>query len=111
MLKSRHVSGTTAAFTASTGCAGLPDTDVVPLRLPARSEEHTSELQSQSNLVCRLLLEKKQTIIPVHHRQTHPVRHHSDHLAENPPCQDQEPTDLSDQAGGRIYADAVATGL
>src|SRR2546430_12516590 len=26
---------------------------------PARSEEHTSELQSQSNLVCRLLLEKK----------------------------------------------------
>src|SRR2546427_3909874 len=27
--------------------------------LPGRSEEHTSELQSQSNLVCRLLLEKK----------------------------------------------------
>src|SRR2546427_4487843 len=26
---------------------------------PGRSEEHTSELQSQSNLVCRLLLEKK----------------------------------------------------
>src|SRR5688572_32335310 len=37
-------------------------------RIPAatsagdRSEEHTSELQSQSNLVCRLLLEKKNTI-------------------------------------------------
>src|SRR2546430_7616707 len=31
-----------------------------------RSEEHTSELQSQSNLVCRLLLEKKKrTISPV----------------------------------------------
>src|SRR2546430_9395897 len=28
-------------------------------RAVARSEEHTSELQSQSNLVCRLLLEKK----------------------------------------------------
>src|SRR2546427_5398743 len=28
---------------------------------PPRSEEHTSELQSQSNLVCRLLLEKKKT--------------------------------------------------
>src|SRR5256886_10172748 len=28
--------------------------------LERRSEEHTSELQSQSNLVCRLLLEKKQ---------------------------------------------------
>src|SRR2546430_7975031 len=27
-----------------------------------RSEEHTSELQSQSNLVCRLLLEKKKNI-------------------------------------------------
>src|SRR2546430_4386278 len=29
--------------------------------LHSRSEEHTSELQSQSNLVCRLLLEKKKT--------------------------------------------------
>src|SRR2546430_11207328 len=28
-------------------------------RIARRSEEHTSELQSQSNLVCRLLLEKK----------------------------------------------------
>src|SRR2546430_10615143 len=28
-------------------------------RIAPRSEEHTSELQSQSNLVCRLLLEKK----------------------------------------------------
>src|SRR5688572_31356880 len=31
--------------------------------LADRSEEHTSELQSQSNLVCRLLLEKKNTPI------------------------------------------------
>src|SRR5256886_5812358 len=31
----------------------------VPGAHAARSEEHTSELQSQSNLVCRLLLEKK----------------------------------------------------
>src|SRR5438270_3944073 len=31
------------------------------LRSVERSEEHTSELQSQSNLVCRLLLEKKKT--------------------------------------------------
>src|SRR2546427_6119734 len=30
--------------------------------LDDRSEEHTSELQSQSNLVCRLLLEKKKNI-------------------------------------------------
>src|SRR5688572_32155500 len=31
------------------------------LEIELRSEEHTSELQSQSNLVCRLLLEKKKT--------------------------------------------------
>src|SRR2546430_13455332 len=31
-----------------------------------RSEEHTSELQSQSNLVCRLLLEKKKTTTMSH---------------------------------------------
>src|SRR5688572_29025499 len=36
--------------------------------LPPRSEEHTSELQSQSNLVCRLLLEKKKN----NHKQTDP---------------------------------------
>src|SRR5256885_3619708 len=30
--------------------------------LPCRSEEHTSELQSPCNLVCRLLLEKKNTV-------------------------------------------------
>src|SRR2546427_1605409 len=33
--------------------------DVHVAELGDRSEEHTSELQSQSNLVCRLLLEKK----------------------------------------------------
>src|SRR2546430_3933261 len=32
---------------------------VSDIKWPPRSEEHTSELQSQSNLVCRLLLEKK----------------------------------------------------
>src|SRR2546427_3037206 len=32
--------------------------------LATRSEEHTSELQSQSNLVCRLLLEKKNLVQP-----------------------------------------------
>src|SRR5256886_16467407 len=36
---------------------------VAQLLLGARSEEHTSELQSQSNLVCRLLLEKKKNKI------------------------------------------------
>src|SRR5947207_12454194 len=35
---------------------------------PARSEEHTSELQSHSDLVCRLLLEKKKTADLTQHR-------------------------------------------
>src|SRR2546430_13664491 len=38
--------------------AMLAGTDAGP-RAVRRSEEHTSELQSQSNIVCRLLLEKK----------------------------------------------------
>src|SRR5260370_18914150 len=33
-----------------------------------RSEEHTSELQSHLNLVCRLLLEKKKKVVPLHHK-------------------------------------------
>src|SRR2546430_11927003 len=36
-------------------------------RPPSRSEEHTSELQSQSNLVCRLLLEKKKNNSSITH--------------------------------------------
>src|SRR5688572_31673205 len=38
---------------------GLSATDLIARAGVLRSEEHTSELQSQSNLVCRLLLEKK----------------------------------------------------
>src|SRR2546430_11469043 len=38
-----------------------------------RSEEHTSELQSQSNLVCRLLLEKKKHTENSLYRQSLPV--------------------------------------
>src|SRR5256885_6372945 len=36
--------------------------DLADINLEVRSEEHTSELQSPCNLVCRLLLEKKKTI-------------------------------------------------
>src|SRR2546430_8974263 len=46
----------------------MPVTDVPPFRDYARSEEHTSELQSQSNLVCRLLLEKKKPPRPASRR-------------------------------------------
>src|SRR5690554_7586770 len=40
------------------GLAGY-DNEIYPLTAKARSEEHTSELQSRPHLVCRLLLEKK----------------------------------------------------
>src|SRR2546421_8982516 len=45
--------------------AGLIDELHLALRPVLRSEEHTSELQSRSDLVCRLLLEKKKKN-PVH---------------------------------------------
>src|SRR5206468_12662978 len=52
----RHTSGRRATGTAD----GRPR-DRSPPR--PRSEEHTSELQSRSDLVCRLLLEKKKTAL------------------------------------------------
>src|SRR2546430_10413065 len=53
-----------------------------------RSEEHTSELQSQSNLVCRLLLEKKKNLRPLINRaQMIPNAHRHD-LAPSPSLRD-----------------------
>src|SRR2546421_859105 len=43
----------------------------------SRSEEHTSELQSRSDLVCRLLLEKKKQTANLH--RTHPQRNRNNH--------------------------------
>src|SRR2546430_12616636 len=54
-------------------------------RAATRSEEHTSELQSQSNLVCRLLLEKKKT----HSETTLSQRTHEPHrMSYHPPDRD-----------------------
>src|SRR2546430_11086090 len=50
----------TMTYLKAVKAAGTTDSDKVMAELK-RSEEHTSELQSQSNLVCRLLLEKKKT--------------------------------------------------
>src|SRR5256885_12885554 len=47
--------------TSSSRCSSIPPRAHEKL---ARSEEHTSELQSPCNLVCRLLLEKKKTTQP-----------------------------------------------
>src|SRR5262249_59569346 len=40
---------------------------IIEFALRIRSEEHTSELQSLTNLVCRLLLEKKKKVIDCNH--------------------------------------------
>src|SRR2546427_5833926 len=54
IVRAIHEAGGRKAASAS----GVP-CSAPTILTQARSEEHTSELQSQSNLVCRLLLEKK----------------------------------------------------
>src|SRR5438034_4240415 len=51
--------GGCAGISATLKANGIPATLCGRLRTVPRSEEHTSELQSHSDLVCRLLLEKK----------------------------------------------------
>src|SRR2546430_7357431 len=70
LFRSRHIrrTGYSARWTAMQAyLTGTLSRRTPPLFLGspapgARSEEHTSELQSQSNIVCRLLLEKKKEI-------------------------------------------------
>src|SRR5688572_32193119 len=52
-------SAVTAPATGTTALQAVSSQPVAGAVTAKRSEEHTSELQSQSNLVCRLLLEKK----------------------------------------------------
>src|SRR2546430_10291608 len=54
-----HVARLDAGFGRRTARGHLRDDGAFAFLEPERSEEHTSELQSQSNLVCRLLLENK----------------------------------------------------
>src|SRR5438477_4161992 len=53
----------------------------VQMKRSFRSEEHTSELQSHVNLVCRLLLEKKKTILVLQIYLQNVHRKHSSHSA------------------------------
>src|SRR5689334_24527928 len=59
-LEMREAGYNRFARNPSSGAYGIPQA-LPPTKMPfaARSEEHTSELQSQFHLVCRLLLEKK----------------------------------------------------
>src|SRR5690606_41090696 len=52
-----------ALIEASAGTGKTFTIAILYVRLVLRSEEHTSELQSRENLVCRLLLEKKKHIL------------------------------------------------
>src|SRR2546430_6397521 len=53
------VQGVTPAYVKEIHDLGMKPTVDEFVGMRVRSEEHTSELQSQSNIVCRLLLEKK----------------------------------------------------
>src|SRR5262249_60591688 len=53
--------------------SGTPRSGLTGRKFSFRSEEHTSELQSLTNLVCRLLLEKKKTKTEAHHRRRYTV--------------------------------------
>src|SRR5438034_11713150 len=53
------ICGKASASRKSESPAGDPGGNIAKARCTSRSEEHTSELQSHSDLVCRLLLEKK----------------------------------------------------
>src|SRR5436305_11505538 len=52
----------------------------------ARSEEHTSELQSRPHLVCRLLLEKKKTTARNPPRQRNSIHASAEPPLDTPPC-------------------------
>src|SRR2546428_7600241 len=82
LFRSREASLVTT--TAGVDCVALPSLrkdgggQYHPrhLAVPLRSEEHTSELQSRSDLVCRLLLEKKKTQEPSSHVSVISCLHH-----------------------------------
>src|SRR5256886_13260479 len=96
-----HPSGSSSPRTRRNRLAASPErvTRSTISAVASRSEEHTSELQSQSNLVCRLLLEKKKQLFPpplefhcgggyLHPRSFRPALH----LHPRPPCRPLLPT-------------------
>src|SRR5260221_3581133 len=54
-------------------------------QIVSRSEEHTSELQSHSDIVCRLLLEKKKKSPAPPHARRSPANRHQDRVEPRPP--------------------------
>src|SRR2546430_11215509 len=85
LFRSSNVTSKAARVVRKTGLWRICGTSA------ARSEEHTSELQSQSNLVCRLLLEKKKILqhpaqSPLHACDTPCGAHHVP-VVHYRPCQ------------------------
>src|SRR5205807_763228 len=71
----------------ASGCGSMPDRLPSPPTTFSRSEEHTSELQSPCNLVCRLLLEPHRPPLPPH---SLPTRRSSDLEALSDPDSTRE---------------------
>src|SRR5260370_16600999 len=82
LFRSNHIAKTrcTTSSEDAPGCKSVPTTprwELICIRArPRRSEEHTSELQSHLNLVCRLLLEKKNN----QHHHTHTLTQLQPHI-------------------------------
>src|SRR5215204_5381687 len=71
-------------------CLGKPIHRMVARPSDARSEEHTSELQSHSDLVCRLLLEKKK-----HEEKFTVTKAKTMHITEMQSLAKQKPIDIA----------------
>src|SRR5688572_32103719 len=63
LFRSQYVNITRLVDPNAYGRPSTPPLFITLANALGRSEEHTSELQSQSNLVCRLLLEKKNKLL------------------------------------------------
>src|SRR2546426_9249173 len=74
---------TTPSAQTAAGCSTWPPgpTSAIASR-ESRSEEHTSELQSPCNLVCRLLLEKKKKKATKHNRVDNNIRISPTHVRD-----------------------------
>src|SRR3954465_1518027 len=90
----------------SPSLGNYPITSLRSIVYGARSEEHTSELQSHDNLVCRLLLEKKKNRVNAIKRRHSPSScascHHSPSAPPGSDSRTQLPVEALQHAGSRF---------
>src|SRR5256885_6252640 len=70
MYATRRLAQTPSMSIGSPSSRGTTNAQKLAAKSARRSEEHTSELQSPCNLVCRLLLEKKKKLLPQYIRHS-----------------------------------------